>query len=55
MSEKQTLDKACELLRQAIKKTVPCSSDIQKRWVEMSLTSSQKRTMLLKQNACFRG
>ena len=55
MSEKQKLDLACELFRQAIKKAVPCSTDVQKKWVEMSLVSSQKKNMLAKQNASIRG
>lgn len=52
MSDKQKLDMACELLRKAIKNTVPCP-DVNKRWVELSLVSTQKKKLLAKQNSRF--
>ena len=40
MNDKEKLKKACERLRLAMEKP---SVDVNKKWVQMSLTSTQKR------------
>lgn len=43
MSDKEKLKQACNLLRIAIEKQAQPSVDVSKKWLAMSLTSSQKR------------
>jgi hypothetical protein len=44
MNDKEKLKKACELLRIAIDRQAQPSVDVNKKWVQMSLTSTQKRS-----------
>ena len=43
MSDKEKLDAACEMLRIAIKNRAAPSYDVKRKWIELSLTSTQKR------------
>lgn len=53
MSNKVKLDVACELLRQAIKKSVSCPS-VDLRWEKMATVSTQKKKLLSIQNSKVR-